>query len=137
MRILSAGSFLVSRAATETVYSLVSRAWIDQRSTPSYKGHPLAGWPFFLWLMQLSGSLDRLADFVGGAALTCTVVRRDGEIVHLADGQTVHGRGCGVADINGSRIETGCLSYVYFIASDGAGDCVPPESGGRCRGRRG
>ena len=52
---------------------------------------PGRGWPFFLWLMQLSGSLDRL-DLVGRAALACTVIRRDGEIVHPADGQTVHGR---------------------------------------------
>lgn len=38
------------------------------------------------------GSLDRLADLVGGGALAGTVVGRDGEIVHPANGQTVHGR---------------------------------------------
>lgn len=87
--------------------------------------------------MQLIGSLDRLADFGGVAALTCTVVRRNGEIVHPADGQTVHGRCGGLADINGSGIASGCLPHVDFIASDGAGDRVPSECGGRCRRRRG
>jgi hypothetical protein len=79
-----------------------------------------------------SGSLDRLADLVGRGAFAGTVIRRDGEIVHPADGQTVHSRCCDGSNINGSCIEAGRLSDVDFITADCASGGVPPEC---CRGR--
>lgn len=45
-----------------------------------------------LMLMELGGSLDRLADLVGARPLAGAVRGCDGEIVHPAYGQTVHGR---------------------------------------------
>lgn len=81
---------------------------------------------------MLFGLWDRLADLVGGWALTRTIIGCDGEIVRSPSGQTAYGGGCDGAHRNGSVIEMGCLSNVDFIATEGgAGDRVPRESSRR------
>lgn len=77
-------------------------------------------------------SLDSLADLVRGRPLPGAVIRCNGEIVHSANDQIVYGRGCDVAQVNGSCIEARSFSNIDFVAADRCtSDCVPREG---CRG---
>lgn len=101
---------------------------------PFISFHPLSYSPAELPLSHSLGSLDRLADLVGGSALAGAVIRGDDEIVRSANGQTAYGRGCDVAHVNGSRIEAWSLTDIDFIASHGCAGDRAPRDGCRLRG---